>query len=93
MSESILLPAALGCAWGVVVNAFLHFMTWRALNKPKGKVSKLVFVLRQVIVVTAIGVTYRSVPMLIGTACGMLAVKNYILINNLIGLIIYNRKG
>ena len=90
MLESVLFPGGIGFAWGLAVSLFSYFLTWFTLNRPKGIMSTLIFVIRQLLLILAMAVVYKNVPMLIGTALGLLAVKNYIFIKN---TIFRNRKG
>ena len=92
MLESVLFPGALGFVWGLAVSLFNNFFSWRALSKPKGIFSKLVIIFRIGIIMLAMLLVYKNTPMLIGTALGLLAVKNYILVKNVYTLF-RQRKG
>ena len=92
MLESVLLPGALGFVWGLAVSLFNNFFSWRALSNPKGIFSKLVIIFRIGIIMLAMLLVYKNTPMLIGTALGLLAVKNYILVKNVYTLF-RQRKG
>lgn len=92
MLESVLFPGALGFAWGLAVSLFNNFFSWRALSNPKSIFSKLVVIFRIGIVMLAMFLVYKNTPMLIGTALGLLAVKNYILVKNVYTLF-RQRKG
>ncbi len=92
MLKEIILPALLGFIWGFLVSLFNNFWTARALYHPKSKLAVLFFVLRQGINVLAMFLVYRNVPMLIGTALGLLAVKNYIFIKCLNDMRLQKRK-
>lgn len=83
MVESILLPAGLGIVWGFLVSVFNHFCTSRALKNPNKSFVSVFFVFRQAILFLAMLVVFQNVPMLIGTALGLLAVKNYIFVRTL----------
>lgn len=82
MVESVLFPVGAGFVWGLAVSLFNNFWTYRALKNPSGSMGVIFFVLRQVFNLLAMYAVYRNVAMLIGTALGLLAVKNYILIKN-----------
>lgn len=92
MLESVLFPGALGFVWGLAVSLFNNFFSWRALSNPKGIFSKLVIIFRIGIIMLAMLLVYKNTPMLIGTALGLLAVKNYILMKNVYTLF-RQRKG
>ena len=92
MLESVLFPGALGFVWGLAVSLFNNFFSWRALSNPKGIFSKLVIIFRIGIIMLAMLLVYKHTPMLIGTALGLLAVKNYILVKNVYTLF-RQRKG
>lgn len=92
MIESVLFPGMLGFVWGLAVSLFYNFFSWRALSNPKSVFSKLVIVFRMGIIILAMFVVYKNTPMLIGTALGLLAVKNYIFVKNLYTLF-RERKG
>ena len=92
MLESVLFPGALGFVWGLAVSLFNNFFSWRALSNPKGIFSKLVIIFRIGIIMLAMLLVYKKTPMLIGTALGLLAVKNYILVKNVYTLF-RQRKG
>lgn len=92
MLESVLFPAVLGFLWGLAVSLFNNFWTWRAFNNRRGTIGKLVFVFRQGINLLAMALVYKNVAMLVGTAIGLLAIKNYILLKNIM-TIIQERKG
>ncbi|MBO5140442.1 MAG: hypothetical protein J6B76_07310 [Peptococcaceae bacterium] len=92
MLESVLFPGALGFVWGLAVSLFNNFFSWRALGNPKGIFSKLVIIFRIGIIMLAMLLVYKNTPMLIGTALGLLAVKNYILVKNVYTLF-RQRKG
>ena len=85
-------PGALGFVWGLAVSLFNNFFSWRALSNPKGIFSKLVIIFRIGIIMLAMLLVYKNTPMLIGTALGLLAVKNYILVKNVYTLF-RQRKG
>lgn len=86
MLKTILLPAVLGFAWGLAVSLFNNFWTARALKNPKSSAAVIFFTCRQLINVLAMFAVYKNLPMLIGTALGLLAVKNYILIQGIFDL-------
>ena len=92
MLESVLFPGVLGFIWGLAVSLFNNFFSWRAFNNPKSTFSKLVVVFRIGIIMSAMLAVYKNTPMLIGTALGLLAVKNYIFVKNLYTLF-RERKG
>ncbi len=92
MLESVLLPGGIGFLWGLAVSLFNNFFSWRALKNPKSIFSKLVVVFRIGIIMLAMLLVYKNTPMLIGTALGLLAVKNYILLKNVYALF-RERKG
>ena len=92
MLESVLFPVAIGFLCGLAVSLFNNFWTWKALKNPSGKFGTLVFVFRQGINLLALALVYKNVAMLIGTACGLLAVKNYIFLKNL-NTLFRERKG
>lgn len=82
MLQSILLPALLGFVWGLAVSLFNNFWTVRALEDPSRKVSRFFFSIRLGINILAMFAVYRNTYVLVGTALGLLAIKNYILIKN-----------
>ena len=92
MLESVVFPVLIGFVWGLAVSLFYNFLTWRALTKPGNILNTLVFVLRQVLNVLAMFLVYKNLAMLIGTALGLLAVKNYIFVKNL-NTLLRERKG
>lgn len=92
MLESVLLPAVLGFVWGLAVSLFNNFWSWRALNKPNSRFGKFVFVFRTLINLIAMALVYKNVVMLIATAVGLVAVKNYIFMHTLYTLF-RERKG
>lgn len=92
MIESVLFPGVVGFVWGLAVSLFNNFFSWRALSNPKSVFSKLVIIFRMGIVILAMFVVYKNTAMLIGTALGLLAVKNYIFVKNLYTLF-RERKG
>ena len=92
MLESVLFPGALGFVWGLAVSLFNNFFSWRAFSNPKSTFSKLVVIFRIGIIMLAMLLVYKNTPMLIGTAIGLLAVKNYILVKNVYTLF-RQRKG
>lgn len=92
MLESVLFPVLIGFVWGLAVSLFNNFWTWRAFKNPGSKVGVFVFVFRQGINVLAMLLVYKNVAMLIGTAMGLLAVKNYIFLKNL-NTLFRERKG
>lgn len=83
MIQSVLLPALLGFVWGLAVSLFNNYWTMKTLGNPKRKISGLFFVLRQFINLLAMFAVYKNTCALIGTALGLLAVKNYILADNI----------
>lgn len=83
MLQSVILPGLIGIVWGLAVSLFNNFMTWRALNRPNG-ISTLFLVFRQGINILAMFAVYKNLPMLIGTAIGLLMIKNVILLKSLI---------
>lgn len=93
MFNVYILPALIGFTWGFLVSLFNNFWTKRALYNPKNKTAVVFFILRQAINVLAMFLVYRNLPMLIGTALGLLAVKNYILIKCLNDMRLQKRKG
>lgn len=93
MFETILLPGVLGFIWGVAVSLFNNFWTARALADPKNGKAVIFFVCRQGINLLAMLLVFKNVPMLIGTALGLVAVKNYILIQCLFDMKKQKRKG
>ncbi len=93
MLESVLLPGGVGFLWGLAVSLFNNFFSWRALNRPNSIFSRLVVVFRIGIIMLAMLLVYKNTPMLIGTALGLLAVKNYILLKNVYTLFISRTKG
>lgn len=92
MLESVLLPAVLGFAWGLAVSLFNNFWSWRVLNNPDSPFGRLIFVFRTLINLVAMALVYKNVVMLIATAVGLLAVKNYIFVQNLY-ILFRERKG
>ena len=92
MLESVLFPGARGFVWGLAVRLFNNFFSWRAFSNPKSTFSKLVVIFRIGIIMLAMLLVYKNTPMLIGTAIGLLAVKNYIFVKNLYTLF-RERKG
>ena len=86
MLKTILLPAALGFIWGLAVSLFNNFWTARALKNPKSGTAVVFFTCRQLINVLAMFAVYKNLPMLIGTALGLLAVKNYIILRGVLDL-------
>ena len=92
MIESVLFPGMIGFIWGLAVSLFNNFFSWRAFSNPKSTFSKLVVIFRIGIIMLAMLLVYKNTPMLIGTAIGLLAVKNYIFVKNLYTLF-RERKG
>jgi len=92
MLESVVLPGVLGFVWGLAVSLFNNYWTWRAFTNPKKKKNVLIFSLRQGINVLAMFLVYKNLAMLIGTALGLLAIKNYILVKNMM-ILFHERKG
>ena len=86
MLKTILLPGILGFVWGLAVSLFNNFWTVRALKNPKSGTAVVFFTCRQLINVLAMFAVYKNLPMLIGTALGLLAVKNYILLRGVFDL-------
>lgn len=83
MLQSVLLPALLGFVWGLAVSLFNNFWTARAIEDPSRKISRFFFAVRQIINLLAMFAVYRNTYVLIGTALGLLAIKNYILFKNI----------
>lgn len=92
MIESVLFPGVLGLVWGLAVSLFNNFWSQRALKNPGSIFGRLVFIFRLGIMALAMLPVYKNVPMLIGTALGLLAVKNYIFVKELY-IIFRERKG
>ena len=92
MIESVLFPGAVGFFWGLAVSVFNNFWSQKALKNPASFFGKLVFMFRLGIMALAMIPVYKNTPMLIGTALGLLAVKNYIFVKNLY-IIFRERKG
>ncbi len=92
MLESVLFSGIIGFVWGLAVSLLSHFLTWWTLNKPKGIMSTLIFVIRWLLLIFAMALVYKNVAMLIGTALGLLTIKNIIFVKNLHTLI-QARKG
>ena len=92
MLESVLFPGMLGFIWGLAVSVFNNFWSGRALKNPSSIFGRLVFIFRLGIIALAMLPVYKNIPMLIGTALGLLAVKNYIFVKNLY-MIFRERKG
>lgn len=92
MLESVVFPVLLGFVWGLLVSLFNNFWTWQAFKNPAGKLGVMIFVFRQGINLLAMLLVYKNVVMLIGTALGLLAVKNYIFLKNL-NTLFRERKG
>jgi len=92
MLESLVLPGLLGFLWGLAVSLFNNFWTWQAFTNPRKKKNILIFSLRQGINVLAMFLVYKNLAMLIGTALGLLAIKNYILLKNIM-ILFHERKG
>lgn len=90
---SVLLPVLLGFIWGLSVSLFNNFWASKALSHAGSKKATIFFVCRQGINVLAMFLVYKNIPMLIGTALGLLAVKNYILIKCLANMRSQKRKG
>ncbi len=87
MLESVLFSGVVGFVWGLAVSLLSNFLTWRTLNKPKGIMSALIFVIRWLLLILAMALVYENVAMLIGTALGLLTIKNIIFVKNLHTLI------
>lgn len=92
MLESVLLPGTLGFVWGLAISLFNNFWSQRALKNPNSFFGKMVFIFRLGIMAFAMVLVYKNTPMLIGTALGLLAVKNYIFVKNLY-ILFRERKG
>lgn len=92
MIESVLLSALIGFVWGLAVSLFNNFWTWKALHNLGGKFAQFLSVFRILIVILAMALVYKNTVMLIATAVGLLAVKNYIFVKNLYDLF-RERKG
>ena len=92
MLESVLFSGVIGFVWGLAISALSNFLTWRTLNRPKGVMSTLIFVIRWLLLILAMAVVYKNTAMLIGTALGLLTINNIIFVKNLHTLI-RTRKG
>ena len=92
MLESVVFPMLIGFAWGLAVSLFNNFWTWRAFSNSGHRIGTLVFAFRQGINVLAMALVYKNLILLIGTALGLLAVKNYIFLKNL-NTLFRERKG
>lgn len=92
MLESVLFSGVLGFIWGLAISLLSNFLTWRTLQKPKGVMSTLIFVIRWLLLIIAMALVYENLAMLIGTALGLLTIKNIIFFKNLHTLI-RARKG
>ena len=92
MLESVLFSGVIGFLWGLAISSLSNFLTWKTLQKPKGIMSTLIFVIRWVLLILAMALVYKNVAMLIGTAVGLLTIKNIIFVKNLYTLI-QARKG
>ncbi len=92
MLESVLFSGVIGFLWGLAISSLSNFLTWKTLQKPKGIMSTLIFVIRWVLLMVAMALVYKNVAMLIGTAVGLLTIKNIIFVKNLYTLI-QARKG
>lgn len=90
---SILLPGLLGFIWGLLVSLFNNFWAYRALAHPSSGKGQIIFVCRQGINALAMFLVYQHTVVLIGTALGLLAVKNYILIKCIKDMRTQKRKG
>lgn len=84
--DTVLIPCVLGFVWGLAVSLFNNFWTVRALANPKSSAATLFFVCRQGVNLLAMAAVYKNLPMLIGTALGLLAVKNYIFVQGMVDL-------
>lgn len=82
MVQTVILPGLIGVVWGFAVSLFNDFWAWRAINRPKG-ISLVLLMFRQGINILAMFAVYKNVPMLIGTAIGLLLIKNYILVKEI----------
>ncbi len=92
MLESVLFSGIIGFVWGLAVSLVSNFLAWRTLQKPKGIMSTLIFVIRWLLLIVAMAIVYKNTAMLIGTAIGLLTIKNIIFVKNLHTLI-QVRKG
>ncbi len=93
MIKSVAVSVILGFLWGFAISLFNNFWTYKAFSGPKPTaVAILLFMARQAILVLSMFLVYKNLAMLIGTAMGLLAIKNYILLKGL-GRLIQERKG
>ena len=92
MLESVLFSGVIGFVWGLAVSLLSNFLTWKTLQRPKGIMSTLIFVIRWLLLIIAMALVYENVAMLIGTALGLLTIKNIIFVKNL-HILIRTRKG
>lgn len=83
MLESVLFSGVIGFLWGLAISLLSNFLTWKTLQRPKGVMSTLIFVIRWVLLILAMALVYKNLAMLIGTALGLLTIKNMILVKNL----------
>lgn len=92
MLESVLFSGVIGFIWGLAISLLSNFLTWKTLQRPKGVMSTLIFVIRWVLLILAMALVYKNVAMLIGTALGLLTIKNMIFVKNL-HMLTQARKG
>lgn len=93
MLKSVVFSVILGFIWGLAVSLFNNFWTNKAFSNPKPTaMAMFLFAARWSINVLAMFLVYKNLAMLIGTAMGLVAIKNYILLKE-IGMLIHKRKG
>ena len=92
MLESVLFSGVIGFVWGLAVSLLSNFLTWKTLQKPKGIMSTLIFIIRWLLLILAMALVYENLAMLFGTALGLLTIKNIIFVKNL-PILIRARKG
>ena len=89
----IVLLFAGGFVWGTAVSVLNYIMTKRALERRGGKRAQLIFIFRLLVCAAAMFVVSSNTAVLLGTALGLVSVKNYTLIKVLQDMRIQKRKG
>ena len=82
-----------GFFWGLLFCLFNYYWTKRALNGSGGRRAQMIFIFRLLICAAAMFAVADYVAALLGTALGLVSVKNYILIKTLKDMYIQRGKG
>jgi len=89
----ILLHGLLGMIWGSAVSSLGFYAANKALGKNSRKWARFVFAFRIAFAALAMFLVRHNTAALIGTALGLLLIKNLILISTVKGMISEKRKG